>query len=43
MVVNPTYLGVLTTHILGWVMLGVGAVMLIIGGLWMRKIIDIKF
>ena len=43
MVVNPTYLGVLTTHILGWVMLAVGAVMLIIGGLWMRKIIDIKF
>ena len=43
MVVNPTYLGVLTTHILGWVMLAVGSVMLIIGGLWMRKIIDIKF
>ena len=43
MVVNPKYIGVLTTHVLGWVMLGVGSVMMIIGGLWMRKIIQIKF
>ncbi|WP_051389341.1 type II secretion system F family protein [Arthrobacter sp. 35W] len=43
MVVNPTYLGVLTTHVLGWVMLGVGAVMMVIGSLWLRKIVQIKF
>ncbi|MFQ4149957.1 type II secretion system F family protein [Arthrobacter sp. LAPM80] len=43
MVVNPTYLGVLTSHPLGWVMLGVGGVMLIIGSLWLRKIVQIKF
>ncbi|MCU6481524.1 type II secretion system F family protein [Arthrobacter sp. A2-55] len=43
MVVNPTYLGTLFTHILGWIMLGVGAVMMVIGTLWMRKIIQIKF
>ena len=43
MVANPSYVGVLTTHLLGWVMLVVGAVMLLIGGLWMRKIINIKF
>lgn len=43
MVINPSYIGVLTSHALGWVMLLVGAIMLIIGGLWMRKIIQIKF
>ncbi|WP_427019314.1 type II secretion system F family protein (plasmid) [Pseudarthrobacter sp. P1] len=43
MVVNPKYLGVLTGSILGWVMLGVGAVMMTIGSLWLRKIIQIKF
>ncbi|MGO4383765.1 type II secretion system F family protein [Specibacter sp. RAF43] len=43
MVVNPQYLSALTTHVLGWVMLAVGAVMMVIGGLWMRKIVQIKF
>ncbi|POH60721.1 type II secretion system F family protein [Arthrobacter glacialis] len=43
MVVNPTYLGVLFTNPVGWVMLAVGAVMMIIGSLWMRKTIQIKF
>ncbi|NGN83647.1 type II secretion system protein F [Arthrobacter silviterrae] len=43
MLVNPKYIGVLTTHVLGWIMLGVGAVMMVIGGLWMRKIVQIKF
>lgn len=42
-VVNPTYMGVLFSSLLGWVLLGTGAVMLIIGGLWMRKIIRIEF
>ena len=42
-VVNPTYLGVLFTNPVGWVMLAVGAVMMIIGSLWMRKTIQIKF
>ncbi|PYI38760.1 type II secretion system protein F [Arthrobacter psychrolactophilus] len=43
MVVNPTYLGVLFTNPIGWVMLAVGGVMMIIGSLWMRKTIQIKF
>lgn len=43
MVINPTYLGVLTTDPIGWVMLGAGAVMMVIGTLWMRKTIQIKF
>ncbi len=42
-VVNPSYVGTLTSHLLGWLMLSIGAVMLVIGGLWMRKIIRIEF
>ncbi|MHA7306319.1 type II secretion system F family protein [Arthrobacter sp. TMN-49] len=42
-VVNPTYLGVLFTNPIGLVMLGVGAIMMIIGSLWMHKTIQIKF
>ncbi|MHA7269865.1 type II secretion system F family protein [Arthrobacter sp. HLT1-20] len=43
MVVSPSYLGVLFTNPIGLVMLGVGAVMMIIGSLWMHKTIQIKF
>ncbi|WP_449372140.1 type II secretion system F family protein [Arthrobacter psychrolactophilus] len=43
MVVNPTYLGVLFVNPIGWVMLAAGGVMMIIGTLWMRKTIQIKF
>lgn len=42
-VVNPGYVGVLLTDPLGWVMIGVSVVMMIIGSLWLRKIIDLKF
>jgi tight adherence protein B len=42
-VVNPNYIGVLFVEPLGWVMMGVSIVMMIIGGLWLRKIIDLKF
>lgn len=42
-VVNPGYVGVLLTDPLGWVMIGVSFVMMTIGGLWLRKIIDLKF
>lgn len=41
--VNPGYVGVLLTDPLGWVMIGVSVVMMILGGLWLRKIIDLKF
>ncbi|GAB3247826.1 type II secretion system F family protein [Arthrobacter pigmenti] len=41
--VNPGYIGVLFSAPLGWVMIGVSVVMMIIGGLWLRKIIDLKF
>lgn len=41
--VNPAYLGVLFTNLIGWIMLAVGTVMMIIGTLWLRKIVQIKF
>ncbi|ALE07601.1 type II secretion system protein F [Arthrobacter sp. ERGS1:01] len=43
MLVNPQYLSALTSHLVGWVMLGMGVVMMIIGSLWLRKIVQIKF
>jgi tight adherence protein B len=43
MVVNPGYINKLFTHPLGWVMIAVAALDMTIGGLWMRKIINLKF
>lgn len=40
---NPKYMGSLTGHPVGWMMLGIAAVMMTIGGLWIRKISDLKF
>ncbi|MHA7173104.1 type II secretion system F family protein [Arthrobacter monumenti] len=40
---SPEYVSVLLTDPLGWVMIGVSLVMMIIGALWLRKIIDLKF
>ncbi|AUI49660.1 type II secretion system protein F [Arthrobacter crystallopoietes] len=42
-VVNPAYIGVLFTEPLGWLLIGVSIVLMIIGALWLRKIIDLKF
>jgi tight adherence protein B len=39
--VNPDYIGLLVTTTAGWVMLGTGFVLLVLGILWMRKIVDI--
>lgn len=43
LVVSPGYMDVMFTHILGWIMIGVSFVLMTIGGLWLRKIIDLKF
>ncbi|WP_426996569.1 type II secretion system F family protein [Pseudarthrobacter sp. N5] len=43
MVVNPSYMNVMFTHPLGWGMIAASVVLMTIGGLWMRKIIDLKF
>ncbi|OUM40048.1 type II secretion system protein F [Arthrobacter agilis] len=42
-VVSPGYVDPLFTEPLGWAMLGGAAVMMTIGCLWLRKIIDLKF
>ena len=43
MLVNPGYMNVMFTHPLGWGMIGASVILMTIGGLWMRKIIDLKF
>lgn len=40
---NPAYAGRLTGDPIGWVLLAAAAVMMSIGGLWIRKISDLKF
>jgi tight adherence protein B len=42
-VTNPSYLATFTTSLLGYGLIGASVVMLIIGALWMRKVISIKF
>ncbi|WP_426990050.1 type II secretion system F family protein [Pseudarthrobacter sp. Y6] len=43
MMVNPGYMNPMFTNPLGWIMIGASAVMMTLGSLWMRKIIDLKF
>jgi tight adherence protein B len=43
MLVNPGYMNVMFTHPLGWGMIVASIILMTIGGLWMRKIIDLKF
>lgn len=43
MSVNPDYMNSMFTHPLGWGMIGASVVLMTIGSLWMRKIIDLKF
>jgi tight adherence protein B len=40
---SPEYIGRLVESPLGWTMLGVSAVMLLLGGLWLRKLVRIAF
>jgi tight adherence protein B len=43
MVISPGYMTPMFTTFLGWVMMSFSAVLIVIGSLWMRKIIDLKF
>lgn len=43
MLVNPGYMNVMFSHPLGWGMIAASIILMTIGGLWMRKIIDLKF
>jgi tight adherence protein B len=40
---NPKYMGALTGHPIGWMLIGIAVVMMTIGGVWIRKISDLKF
>jgi tight adherence protein B len=42
-VVNPGYMNKMFTNPLGWIMTVASIILMTIGGLWMRKIIDLKF
>lgn len=41
--VNPEYIGVLLQSPLGWAMIAGGFILLTLGGLWLRKVIEVKF
>jgi tight adherence protein B len=43
MLVIPGYMDNMVTNPLGWIMIVMSIIMMTIGGLWMRKIIDLKF
>lgn len=40
---NPSYLATFTSSLLGYALIGVSVVMFVIGALWLRKVISIKF
>lgn len=43
MIISPGYMDVMFTEVLGWVLIGASIVLMTIGGLWLRKLIDLKF
>ena len=43
MAVNPSYMSPLFSHPLGWAMIAASAVLMTVGGLWLRKLIAIRF
>jgi tight adherence protein B len=43
MLVSPGYMDKMVSTVLGWIMIVASIIMMTIGGLWMRKIIDLKF
>lgn len=43
MLVNPGYMDKMFSHPLGWGMIALSVILMTVGGLWMRKIIDLKF
>jgi tight adherence protein B len=42
-IINPTYMALLINTTTGLILLGISFVMYIIGGLWMRSIVKVKF
>jgi tight adherence protein B len=42
-VINPTYIAVLTSSVMGFALIGLSITMYIIGGFWLSRIVKIKF
>ena len=42
LVARPSYILMLTQEPLGWLMIGGGVITMIVGGLWMKKIVDVE-
>lgn len=42
-ITNPEYLGVFTHSVAGYTMLAAAGLMLLVGGLWLRKVVSFKF
>ena len=42
-VTNPAYMASFTQSLIGFILIGVAVTMLIIGGVWLRKVVTIKF
>ena len=42
-VTNPAYVARFTESLAGYLMLAAGVLLLIVGGLWLRKIVSLKF
>jgi tight adherence protein B len=42
-ITNPAYIGRFTESLMGYAMLGAAVLMLVVGGLWLKKTVAIKF
>jgi tight adherence protein B len=42
LVARPSYILTLTKEPLGWLMIAGGVIFMVIGGLWMKKIVDVE-
>jgi tight adherence protein B len=42
-VTSPSYMMAFTSGLLGYILIGVSVVMLVVGALWLRKVVSIKF
>jgi tight adherence protein B len=43
MLVSPGYMDKMVSTVLGWILIVASIILMTIGGLWMRKIVDLKF
>jgi tight adherence protein B len=43
MLSNPGYMAKFTQSLMGYIMIVVGVILLVIGGLWLRKVVKVKF